>query len=414
MSKINEKSCAASDKINRFEDIDFKMAEEIVKKLQRRIAKAQQAGETDKVKFLQHKLIHSFYAKALAVKIVSTNRGKNTPGVDNIVWKTPEDKFNAILNLKRRGYNPKPLKRVYKPKFCNGMRPLSIPTMQDRAMQTLYKFTLEPIAEITGDYHSYGYRHNRSAQQAIIRCVDVLCDDSHPEWILKADIKSCFDNISHEWIMSHIPMDKEILCKFIKNGYIDNSKFYSADKGISQGGSISTVIFNMVLDGLENKLIYNCGSDLQFIRYADDIIVIGHNKYVLENSVMGVLKSFLTERGLQLSDEKTFVTHIDSGFDFLGFNVTRYGRHICVTPSKEKVDSLIDKVTDILIFYSDASLDYIQKILKPCVVGWINYYRGIVDVYALYDVEYDLCSVIRKWTNDTRLSSFVGSLFQLL
>lgn len=303
---------------------------------------------------------------------------------------------------------------MYKPKFCNGMRPLSIPTMQDRAMQTLYKFTLEPIEEITGDYHSYGYRPNRSAQQAIIRCVDVLCDDLHPKWILKADIKSCFDNISHEWIMSHIPMDKEILSKFIKNGYIDNSKFYSADKGISQGGSISTVIFNMVLDGLENELIYNCGSDLQFIRYADDIIVIGHNKYVLENSVMDVLKSFLTERGLQLSDEKTFVTHIDSGFDFLGFNVTRYGRHICVTPSKEKVDSLIDKVTDILIFYSDASLDYIQKILKPCVVGWINYYRGIVDVYALYDVEYDLCSVIRKWTNDTRLSSFVGSLFQLL
>ena len=102
---------------------------------------------------------------------------------DNIVWKTPEDKFNAILNLKRRGYNPKPMRRVYKPKFCNGMRPLSIPTMQDRAMQTLYKFTLEPIAEITGDYHSYAYRPNRSAQQAIIRCVDVLCDDSHPHSI---------------------------------------------------------------------------------------------------------------------------------------------------------------------------------------------------------------------------------------
>lgn len=411
MSKINEKSCAASDKINRFEDIDFKVAEEIVKKLQRRIAKAQQSGETDKVKVLQHKLIHSFYAKALAVKTVTTNRGKKTPGVDNILWKTPEDKFQAIFNLKRREYNPKPLKRVYIPKFYNGMRPLSIPTMKDRAMQTLYKFALEPIAEVTGDYHSYGFRPNRSAREAIIHCVDVLYDSSHPEWILKADIKSCFDNISHEWIMEHIPIDKEILLKFIKNGYIDNEELHSVNKGISQGGSISTVIFNMVLDGLENELIQNFNSNLQFIRYADDIVVIGYDKDILENSVINVLKPFLAERGLQLSKEKTSIIHIDDGFDFLGFNVTRYGRHICVTPSKEKIDLLIDKVIDILIFNSGASLEYILKILKSTIVGWINYYKGVVDIYSLYDVEYDLCSAIREWTNDIRLLPFVNRFF---
>lgn len=414
MSKINEKSYAASDRINRFEDIDFKMADEMVKKLQRRIAKAQQAGETDKVKFLQHKLTHSFYAKALAVKIVSTNRGKNTSGVGNVVWKTSEDKFNAILNLKRRGYNPKPLRRVYVPKFYNGMRPLSIPTMQDRAMQTLYKFALEPIAEITGDYHSYAYRHTRSAKDAIIRCVEVLCEDSQPGWILRTDIRSCFDNISHEWIIKHIPIDKDILLKFTNNGYIDGNKYHALNKGIPQGGSISTVIFNMVLDELENELIYNCNSDLQFIRYADDIIVIGHNKDILEKSTIDVLKSFLAKRGLQLSYEKTFITNIDNGFDFLGFNVTRYGRHIFVTPSKNNIDSLIDCVTDTLIFYSDASLEYIQTLLKSRIVGWINYYKGIVDDYSLYDVEYDLCSVICEWTNDTRLSSFVSSLFQSL
>ncbi|MGN0456861.1 MAG: reverse transcriptase domain-containing protein [Acutalibacteraceae bacterium] len=409
---MNENSCAASDKINCWEEINSKEAEEVVKKLQRRIAKAQQAGETDKVKFLQHKLIHSFYAKALAVKIVSTNRGKKTPGVDNVIWKTPEDKFQAIFDLNRRGYKPKPLRRVYIPKFYNGKRPLSIPTMHDRAMQTLYKFALEPIAEVTGDYHSYAYRPNRSAKDAIIHCANVLYDTSHPQWILRADIKSCFDNISHEWIMEHIPIDKEILLKFIKNGYIDDGEFHSVDKGVPQGGSISTVIFNMVLDGLENGLTDKFNSNLHFVRYADDFIIIAYDKDVLEKSVIDFIKPFLAERGLQLSEEKTFVTHIDDGFDFLGFNVTRYGRHICVTPSNERIDLFIDKVTDILMFYSDAPLEYIFKKLRSEIVGWINYYNGVVDRYSLYDVEYDLCSVICELTNDIRLSSFVGYFFQ--
>ena len=201
---------AASDRICRWEDIDFHTAEICVKKLQKCISKAWANDEFDKVAFLQHKMIHSFYAKALSVKIVTSNKGKRSPGIDGKVGKdmSPEEKWDILISLKRRGYSAKPLRRVYIPKPNGNMRPLSIPTIKDRAMQTLHKYALEPISEITADPHSYGFRPSRSTKQAIRRCIEILSDPIGPEWILEGDIQGCFDNISHEWILEHIPMDK--------------------------------------------------------------------------------------------------------------------------------------------------------------------------------------------------------------
>ena len=153
---MNEKSCAPTCRAGNWDSIDWNKARAYVKKLQMRIVKAQQEGHYSKVKTLQWLLTHSFYAKALAVKRVTSNRGKNTAGVDHELWLTPEAKFKAISKLKRRGYRPQPLKRVYIPKKNGKLRPLSIPTMTDRAMQTLYKFALEPLAETYGDPNSYG------------------------------------------------------------------------------------------------------------------------------------------------------------------------------------------------------------------------------------------------------------------
>ena len=133
---MNEKSCAPTCKVEDWASIDWNKARAYVKKLQMRIVKAQQEGHYSKVKTLQWLLTHSFYAKALAVKRVTSNRGKNTAGVDHELWLTPEAKFKAINKLKRRGYRPQPLKRVYIPKKNGKLRPLSIPTMTDRAMQT--------------------------------------------------------------------------------------------------------------------------------------------------------------------------------------------------------------------------------------------------------------------------------------
>ncbi len=158
---------ATTDKTLTWHQINWRRAERNVRRLQTRIAQATQAGKWGKVKALQHLLTHSFSGKALAVRRVTENTGKRTPGVDGATWKTPEQKMTAIRSLRQRGYRPRPLRRVYIPKSNGGQRPLSIPTMQDRVMQALYLLALDPVAETTADPNSYGFRPARSAADAI-------------------------------------------------------------------------------------------------------------------------------------------------------------------------------------------------------------------------------------------------------
>ena len=165
------------------------------------------------MKTLQHLLTHSFSGKVIAVKRVTENQGKRTAGVDATLWNTPKEKAHAVDTLKRRGYQPQPLRRIYIPKSNGKLRPLGIPTMKDRAMQALYLLALDPIAECKADPNSYGFRKNRSTSDAIGQCFITLSSKQSAQWILEADIKGCFDNISHEWMLNHIPMDKNILRK---------------------------------------------------------------------------------------------------------------------------------------------------------------------------------------------------------
>ncbi|MCF8019066.1 MAG: reverse transcriptase N-terminal domain-containing protein [Vallitaleaceae bacterium] len=232
---MNSKMCAPTN-IKKWKDIDFNIAAEYVKKLQMRIVKAKQEGREGKVKALQKLLVTSFYAKALAIKRVTGNKGKNTAGIDGEIWSTDKLKFKAISKLKRRGYNPKPLRRIYIPKKNGKKRPLSIPTMLDRTMQTLYKYALEPIAEVGADPNSYGFRAKRSPQDAIEQCFTILARGNSAQWVLEGDIKGCFDNISHDWIMKHIPMDKEILSKWLKCGFIETNELFPTKSGAPQGG----------------------------------------------------------------------------------------------------------------------------------------------------------------------------------
>ena len=245
---------ATPHKATGWQEIDFKAAESYVKKLQMRIAKAVKEKRWGKVQALQWMLTHSFYAKALAVKRVTENQGRRTSGVDHELWLSPESKFKAIEKLERRGYRAQPLRRFYIPKKSGKLRPLSIPTMTDRAMQTLYRFALEPIAETTADIHSYGFRPNRCVQDAIERCFQNLARKSSAQWVLEGDIKGCFDNISHDWILEHIPIDKTVLWQFLKSGYVETGTLFPTETGTPQGGTISTTICNMVLEGMERQM----------------------------------------------------------------------------------------------------------------------------------------------------------------
>lgn len=216
--------------------IDWSKANQHVRRVQLHIAKATRENNPRKVKTLQRMLTHSFHAKALAVKRVTENQGKATPGVDGQTWSTPEDKFKAISSLIRKGYKPLPLKRVYIPKSNGKKRPLGIPTMKDRAMQALYKLALEPVAETLADKNSYGFRPERGCADAIGQCFIALGKKRSPQWILEGDIKSCFDEISHDWLINNVPMDKKILRKWLTAGYIDRKRLFPTEAGTPQGG----------------------------------------------------------------------------------------------------------------------------------------------------------------------------------
>src|ERR671937_1775156 len=236
---VEQSTGATSRETVGWHSIDWKKAHKIVNRLQARIVQATKVGKQNKVKALQRLLTHSFSGKALAVKRVTENQGKNTPGVDKVLWSTPEEKAMAIQKMQTRGYTAQPLRRLYIPKPNGKQRPLGIPTMKDRGMQALYLQALDPIAETQADTHSYGFRKERSCADAITQCYRVLFREDMPTWILEGDIKSCFDMISHNWLLTHIPMEKSILDKWLKAGYMEKSVWHPSDDGTPQGGIIS-------------------------------------------------------------------------------------------------------------------------------------------------------------------------------
>ena len=380
--------------------INWKQAEKTVTRLQARIVKAQQEGRYGKVRSLTRILTRSHAAKALAVRKVTSNKGSHTPGVDGTVWRTNKQKARAILELKQEGYKAKPLKRKYIPKpGSNKMRPLGIPTIKDRAMQAVYATALEPIAETTGDRNSYGFRPYRSCQDAIAHIGTIMRKKSRPQWVLEGDIKGCFDNISHDWMLKHIPMETSILKKWLKCGYFENDKKFFNEAGTPQGGIISPILANMVLDGLQT-LLYNkykriChlpnndkkifwlppvaqrNYKVNLIRYADDFIVTCESKEVLEKEIKPMIRSFLAERGLELSEEKTVITNIKDGFDFLGFNIRLYKDTVLIKPSEKRVKRLRDKIGEIISSKHGDSAENLIKTLNPIIRGWCNYYRFV-------------------------------------
>ena len=221
--------------------IDWKKVEKHVNRLQTRIAKAVKDGIWYLVKKLQYLLTHSFYAKLLAIKKVNQNRGKRTAGIDGETWSSPEAKMKAALCLTDKLYVAKPLKRVFIEKpGKKTKRPLGIPTIYDRSMQALYALALEPIAEIKGDRTSFGFRKFRSPQDACEYAFHYLCRENSPVWVLEGDIKGCFDNISHQWLIDNIPMDKTVLKQFLKAGYVFERQLFQTDAGTPQGGIIKT------------------------------------------------------------------------------------------------------------------------------------------------------------------------------
>lgn len=386
--------------------IDWRKVHQNVRRLQARIVKAVQENRWNKVKALQHLLTHSFSGRALAVRRVTENQGKWTPGVDGEIWDTPQKKAQAIRRLRQHGYRAQPLRRVYIDKNNgNCQRPLGIPCMIDRAFQMLYKLALDPIAETTGDPNSYGFRLGRSTADAIGQCFLNLCRKTSATWILEADLRACFDTISHQWLLDNIPIDKRMLAQWLRAGAIDQNVFQSTEAGAPQGSPISPVIANLTLDGMEGFLKKNLpqktaeGKSLKvnLTRFADDFIVTGSSHETLAQQVIPLLEQFLGERGLELSKEKTRITQIEQGFDFLGQNVRKYNGKLLIKPSRKNIKAFLTKVRTTIKTNKQTTAGDLINQLNPIIRGWAYYHRHVVSKQVFSRVDSELFIALWRW-----------------
>ena len=382
-----------------WEALDWASLYRQVQRLQVRIAKAVKEKRFGKARALQWLLTHSFAAKALAVRRVTRNRGKNSPGVDHVTWRTPRQKMLAIRSLQRRGYRAQPLRRIYIPKSRGGQRPLGIPTMNDRAMQALYLLALNPVAETTADLHSYGFRLSRSTADALGQCFITLAKRNSPQWVLEGDIESCFDRISHDWLLEHVLIDRSILHTWLKSGYFEQARFFATEQGTPQGGIISPVLANLALDGLEEvvKGAAPYRSKVNTVRFADDFIITGQSRELLEEKILPAVSVFLASRGLRLSPTKTKITEIHSGFDFLGANVRKYNGKLLIKPSKRNAVGFVRSIREFIRRARSITTVEFIRALNRKVRGWAHAFRHLVSSYIFKTVDAAIFKGLLRW-----------------
>jgi RNA-directed DNA polymerase len=390
-----------------WDSINWQYHEDVVRRLQERIVKAVQSGNRDKTHDLQRLLTRSRSGKLLAIKRVTENDGSKTPGVDKMTWEHRRSKEMAVTLLNRRRYTPQPLRRIYIPKSNGKMRPLGIPTMLDRAKQALHLLALDPIAETTADSQSYGFRIGRSCADAIKQCF-LLLSGGRDRWILEGDIKGCFDHISHKWLLEHVPMEQPLLRKWLECGYMEKDVFAATREGTPQGGIISPVLANLTLDGLESLLrkhfpiqgpLAAIGREarVKLVRYADDFVITGSSKELLETQVRPLVAEFLRERGLELSLEKTKITHLRDGFDFLGQNVRSFGDKTIIQPSKKNIATFLDKIRKIVKNKATVTAADLVRILNPRILGWANYHKHVCSKRTFSEIDNQIKHCLLVW-----------------
>lgn len=375
-----------------------------VEKMQQRILAAYIKRDSKLLIRLQNLQVSSEQARQLAVRHVLGNQGAHTPGVDGVIWDSPNIIVKVQANLKSqctgKDYKAMAVKRVWIPKPGKAaLRPLGIPTLFDRAMQALWAMAQLPISEYEADPNSYGSRPGRSTHDALFQIQRILTSRYCPRII-----KGFFDNINHQWIMENIPIHKVVLSQWLKAGILDKGQQSPSESGVPQGGIISPMIANMVLDGLEDLVKREIGFKyIHVIRYMDDFII---NNRVYNSHIMTIVERFQAERGLTLNKEKTLTTEISQGFNFLGVSITEipdksktYGNRmgvIMIRPTEKAVANIKDKMAKQCENKNLTVQQLIQK-ANPIIQGWANYYRYYNSSAIFRTVDQYIRDLTWKW-----------------
>ncbi len=387
-----------AEQLTDWSQINWRQVNQLLRNLQRRIFRARKLGQFKQLRRLQKLLLKSYANLLSSVRqITQINQGKNTPGVDKEVIKTPEGRVKLVNNWVMP--KAKPTRRVFIPKSNGKKRPLGIPTMRDRVAQNIVKNYLEPEWEAVFEANSYGFRNGRSCHDAIGQVFNRFRDNSagRNKWILDADLKGCFDNLAHKPILNSIKSTpgEGLIKEWMKAGYVYEGINHPTNTGTPQGGICSPLLSNIGLHGLET-MVKSCHKKLGIVRYADDFILTCKTKEEL-NEVIPRVKQWLAERGLELSTEKTKIVHIDEGFNFLGFKAKCYKGKLLIKPQKEKVLAFCKKVGKIIKSMGTAKQETLIRKLNPILRGFANYYQRVVSKETFQYISHRVWQYLWNW-----------------
>lgn len=414
--------------------IKWKPIEQYIFKLQKRIYQASKNNRKLEMFRLQKILLSSQAAKLKAVRrVTQDNRGKKTAGVDGIKLISPEKRYE-LANLLILNGRASPIKKVYIPKSNKKLRPLGIPTIEDRAKQFLVLMVLEPQWEAKFEPNSYGFRPGRSCHDAIEAIFIAI--NQKPKFFLDADIQGCFNEINHDALLSKLetfPLIEKQIKSWLKAGVLENDVTLPSEKGTPQGSLVSPLLMNIALHGLEDAVINfmknlktkgNDGkyivkrrraSSINIIRYADDFVILHEHPLVIKECKEFV-QNFLSTVGLSLNENKTNIGHTlnlfedkSPGFDFLGFNIRQFkiGKYTIrktkaalpyrtlIRPSKNKVKKHYKSIKEII--KSVRKTEVLLMKLNPKILGWARYYRTVVSYKTFKWLDNLLFKALLKW-----------------